>query len=483
MAAQPARLRARLAALDAQARTRAKRAEQEARRNALALEVVAAPADRDPEPRNYNGDGPTGQEGGCRTMARPPTEPGTWGRVTTVGQVVTPDGAWRKARADERPQRYHARTYVRDLDGALRQATAFDAGTATRKPSAAAAERALRLKLRDRVEPRSGDAMRRDMTFAEAGASWLVSVDRPDSRLADSTREQYRAAWQRYLRDSPFASFTLAQANRVPPIRSFLRTVADEHGAGAAKTTRTIISLVIGQAVAEGLFDVNAARQVPAPRRASEVGPSTSARAQRLRRAGVSDEAMARDTERAFTREQRDAIVALALYDDRARTADVADLIALLSVTGARISEALALTWEDIDLSKGEGATAGVHLRGTKTEHADRTVHLPGWCADVMRRRVQLEGIAASGFVFPAPRTGQRRDRRNTARAIRGLLDRAGFPWASPHTFRRTVATLLDAQGVGLATVANVLGHADPSMTAREYLGRKSDTSAVAELL
>lgn len=416
-------------------------------------------------------------------MARPTTEPGTWGRVTTVGQVVTPDGAWRKAVDDEHPVRYYARTYVRDLDGALRQATAFDAGTSTRKPSAAAAERALRLKLRDRVEPRSGDAMRRDMTFADAGASWLVSVDRPDSRLTDSTREQYRAAWQRYLRNSPFASFTLAQANRVPPIRSYLRTVADEHGTGAAKTTRTIISLVIGQAVAEGLFDVNAARQVPAPRRASEAGPSTSVRARRLRRAGVSDEAMARDTERAFTRKQRDAIVALALYDDRARTADVADLIALLSVTGARISEALALTWDDIDLSKGEGATASVHLRGTKTEHADRTVHLPGWCADVMRRRVQLEGIAPSGFVFPAPRTGQRRDRRNTARAIRGILDRAGFPWASPHTFRRTVATLLDAQGVGLATVANVLGHADPSMTAREYLGRKSDTSAVAELL
>lgn len=192
---------------------------------------------------------------------------------------------------------------------------------------------------------------------------------------------------------------------------------------------------------------------------------------------------MRRDTERASTREQRDPDVALALYDDRARTADVADLIALLSVTSARISEALTLTWKDIDLSEGQGATAGVHLRGTKIEHADRTVHLPGWCADVTRRRVQLEGIAASGFAFPARRTGPRPDRRHTTRAIRGLLDRAGFPWASPHTFRRTVATLLDAQRVGLATVAKVLGHADPSMMTRDYLGRKSDTSAVAELL
>lgn len=68
-------------------------------------------------------------------------------------------------------------------------------------------------------------------------------------------------------------------------------------------------------------------------------------------------------------------------------------------------------------------------------------------------------------------------------RAIRGVLDRAGYLWASPHTFRRTVATVLDAQGVPIAVVADVLGHADPSMTARAYLGRKNDTSSVAAFL
>jgi hypothetical protein len=36
---------------------------------------------------------------------------------------------------------------------------------------------------------------------------------------------------------------------------------------------------------------------------------------------------------------------------------------------------------------------------------------------------------------------------------------------------------------VPIAVVADVLGHADPSMTARVCLGRKSDTSSVAAFL
>jgi integrase len=46
------------------------------------------------------------------------------------------------------------------------------------------------------------------------------------------------------------------------------------------------------------------------------------------------------------------------------------------------------------------------------------------------------------------------------------------FSWATPGTFRRAVATLLDTAGVPLARIADQLGHADPAMTAATYLGR-----------
>jgi integrase len=76
-------------------------------------------------------------------------------------------------------------------------------------------------------------------------------------------------------------------------------------------------------------------------------------------------------------------------------------------------------------------------------------------------------------------------DQSNSHKAVVGILGEAGFPWAVPHTFRRTVATLLHEAGVPLVQIADWLGHADPSFTARKYLGRdlKGDKQALAKVL
>jgi integrase len=62
------------------------------------------------------------------------------------------------------------------------------------------------------------------------------------------------------------------------------------------------------------------------------------------------------------------------------------------------------------------------------------------------------------------------------------VLDGAGMSWAVPHTFRRTVASLLHEAGVPIVRIADQLGHADPAMTARVYLGRdlEGDKSDIA---
>ena len=88
--------------------------------------------------------------------------------------------------------------------------------------------------------------------------------------------------------------------------------------------------------------------------------------------------------------------------------------------------------------------------------------------------------------MFASPGTADplgQRDRRNVARVIRQVLDDAGLPWATPHTFRRTVATLLDEAGLPIVLAANQLGHSDPAMTARVYLGRQGSTAAAAVVL
>jgi integrase len=145
--------------------------------------------------------------------------------------------------------------------------------------------------------------------------------------------------------------------------------------------------------------------------------------------------------------------------------------------TGVRISEALGQAWADIDLDAGT-----VHVRGTKTAASRRTLTMPSWLVEVLRER-RARGIATSGVVFASTKTGLRRDPSAATRALRSLFDRAGFPWATPHSLRRTVASLIDGAGLPIAMAADQLGHADPSMTARVYLGRGGDTSRAAAVL
>ena len=50
----------------------------------------------------------------------------------------------------------------------------------------------------------------------------------------------------------------------------------------------------------------------------------------------------------------------------------------------------------------------------------------------------------------------------------------------TPHTCRRTAATLIADAGLPLNLAADVLGHVDASMTARVYPGRRVDVSRAA---
>ena len=197
----------------------------------------------------------------------------------------------------------------------------------------------------------------------------------------------------------------------------------------------------------------------------------------------------ARDITRALTRGERDDLIAHAdkLVAEEALPQTVrkrrttADLLAFMAGTGVRVTEARSLRWEDVDVAAGTA-----HVRGTKSRSSARKLTLPGWLTDRLRARAELVG--GSGYVFASPHfTDCERmwDQSNAAKALAGLFKVAGYSWATPHTLRRTVATLLHAAGVPLVTIADQLGHADPAMTARVYLGRDlmGDRQSVAEWL
>ncbi|GAB3434337.1 hypothetical protein GCM10027436_11370 [Actinophytocola sediminis] len=63
------------------------------------------------------------------------------------------------------------------------------------------------------------------------------------------------------------------------------------------------------------------------------------------------------------------------------------------------------------------------------------------------------------------------------------MKKRAGYEWVTFRTFRKTVATLLDAAGLTARQIADILGHAHPSMTQDVYMGRGAPSRDGADAL
>jgi integrase len=253
-----------------------------------------------------------------------------------------------------------------------------------------------------------------------------------------------------------------------------LQEVADEHGTSSAKMAKTIVSGILRLAVENGVVQRNLLREIR-PVAAQVVKPTTRER----------------DTTRALTREERDSLIThpdkpalsetVAPSTRRKRQA-VADLLAFMAWTGVRINEARTLRWEDIDLDSG-----AVNVNGTKSKASRRNLTMPEWL--LARFKLRADASGTEGLVFPSPHHLNEPERRwdssNSAKAVARVIATSGFAWATPHTLRRTVATLLDEAGVPIARIADQLGHADPAMTARVYLGRdpQGDKSSVAQHL
>ena len=79
---------------------------------------------------------------------------------------------------------------------------------------------------------------------------------------------------------------------------------------------------------------------------------------------------------------------------------------------------------------------------------------------------------AFDGPVFPDAKGGWR-DRSNVGKAFRRVRDGSDFEWVKTHTFRKTVATLLESSGASARMIADQLGHSRVSMTQDVYLGRR----------
>lgn len=149
----------------------------------------------------------------------------------------------------------------------------------------------------------------------------------------------------------------------------------------------------------------------------------------------------------------------------------------LLVQSGLRISEAIGLTWSDLDL---EEATPTLSVRRQiyrgrvgppKTRYGWRTIPLSAGMTEQL-----LDSRRSSDFgqdddpVFATPR-GTPLDVSNLrARVLRPTAERAGLGPLGFHVFRHTCASLLFDAGRNIKQIQEWLGHHDPGFTLSTYV-------------
>jgi hypothetical protein len=204
------------------------------------------------------------------------------------------------------PQRVRARTYVRDFDGAVRQVTKFGS-------SKAAAERALKLTLRDRMAPGRSD-LTAETRVEVLGRRWLEEL--PADR-STSTRQAYAYVLDNYV--IPAMGGLRVREVSTPAVDRALRAITPKAGPGAAKTVRSVLSGMFRLAVRHGAISANPVR---------EAAPISAFRKARIR---------------ALTRDEVAEMMRLLRAHPRADELDLPDLVDFMLGTGVRIGEALAV--------------------------------------------------------------------------------------------------------------------------------------------
>lgn len=85
-------------------------------------------------------------------------------------------------------------------------------------------------------------------------------------------------------------------------------------------------------------------------------------------------------------------------------------------------------------------------------------------------------------LLFPTPLM-RPRDPSNTQREIRERRDDLGYPDLSTHSFRKTVATILDKAGLSATEIADYLGHENPSITQDVYMNTIKGATKAAKVM
>ncbi|MCG7284401.1 site-specific tyrosine recombinase XerD [Cellulomonas sp. ACRRI] len=267
--------------------------------------------------------------------------------------------------------------------------------------------------------------------------------------LSANTLAAYRRDLSRYvdhLAAAGRASVADVAESDVEDFLTAVRTGSDGRAVLSASSAKRAVVAVRGWhrfAVLEGLTSADPARAVRPPKQ-SQVLPKAIG-----------------------THEVERLLEAASLGDGPVPLRDRA-LLELVYSTGARISEAVGLDVDDLDLTEGRAA---VRLFGKGSK--ERVVPVGAYAVEALeaylvRARPALAAAGRGGAAVFLNTRGARLSRQSAWAVLRTAAERAGLPGAehvSPHTLRHSFATHLLAGGADVRVVQELLGHASVTTT------------------
>ncbi len=270
------------------------------------------------------------------------------------------------------------------------------------------------------------------------------------SDIRPSTRDRYERHWKLYI-EPTFGNRSLGSVKPADVRAWRVEMQTAKKGAATIVAATRLLKTVFNRAVNDGLLARSPARTVENPSTDPQGGLRVLEAGEVARLAGA--------------------------HPERFRA-----LTYLLSYRGLRIGEAAALRVGDLDLMRGR-----LQISGTLTEVAGelyegppktmagaRSVSLPPFLRDMLASHLAAFSNPknAKAYVFTMPEGGPLRPNNYRKRVFYVAVRDAGLDSElSPHDLRDTAATLAFAEGATVKEVADMLGHANPSITLRRYTG------------
>ena len=421
-------------------------------------------------------------------MANFTTPPGSWGKIPPA--KLGPDGRWKangryKTLAGRSKQRFRSGSTARKAEAALLQL--FQAMAAEDKAQADIAGQDAKKKRRETE----------NLKFRDATEDWISYIEMGGKNLRVSTAYEYARMARNdiipALGDLPLHDIG------VQVCADFLHEIIkDGRYFAKAEHNRAVLSNILEWCAGRGLIPGNPVKQVaslPKPRN------------QAVQIIEKHDMATVLKAVRKHSEEQMTM-----KRPGPPANMDIPDGIELLLATGIRISELLALTWDDVWIDSPDDGSYWVEINGqvgwVKGQGMQRHDHRktgnkvldlrisPEVAVMLRNRRASQTKNNPRRALFPA-RGGSWMNQNNFRRRWRKIREKLDIAYdipeddklvgrkqerrescapeaITPHTFRRSVGTFI-GETVSIDQAAQQLGHKRTAVTIRSYLRERQE--------